>query len=736
MKPIYAVIFCFALSSAFGEIIPAGAGSYTTARPTTCAALPTAIFKSPALRGPTVTGQWWSSLLWQKYSNNLFPHPLGVVCTSGGLAVSYPGAAIVAADNAIMGGAVTADGDFRIGHSAVADFPAAVCAGYSDWFVTAEFALAGASLRTSFGHGSPYVYCIYQGGGPLLSFSEIPRIWSGGMKDAVLGVTVRGNHYGLFGAAGSSWKSDGKTLANISAKPYFSIALLPDANPETLAKFKQHAYNHVTGTRQDYHLDGGTMRTSYHFDFKTWEGSENGTLFALYPHQWKYATTKLTQLHYASVRGRMIVGEGDGFETVTPIQGILPTLPPQGIRDRGLLLRDLQDEADRTPPEFADTYWEGKYLGRLASLSGIADAADAPELRQRFTNEIKRRLENWFTASPAEISPLFYYNKKWGALIGSKPSYGSDKSLNDHHFHYGYFIRAAAEIARHDPAWAEKWGPMVKLLIRDIASPDRDDALFPHIRCFDKYAGHSWASGDADFADGNNQESSSESMNAWYGMALWGAATGDDVIRDTGIFLYNTERTAVEEYWFDVSGTNFPKEFPQVALGMIWGGKGAFATWFSGDIDCIHGINWLPFTPASLSMGRHPDYVKTNYDRIVAKRPGGTGFNTGWGDLVVMFGALENPGRAAAYLDAHPQCKLEGGNTHAFMDHWIGTLVRLGTVDSSVSADLPFSQTFTKNGRKTHVAYNFSAAPVTVRFSDGAHLQVPAGKMAADFAGE
>ena len=30
---------------------------------------------------------------------------------------------------------------------------------------------------------------------------------------------------------------------------------------------------------------------------------------------------------------------------------------------------------------------------------------------------------------------------------------------------------------------------------------------------------------------------------------------------------------------------------------MVWGGKGAFGTWFSGDIDCIHGINWLPFTP-------------------------------------------------------------------------------------------------------------------------------------------
>ena len=38
-------------------------------------------------------------------------------------------------------------------------------------------------------------------------------------------------------------------------------------------------------------------------------------------------------------------------------------------------------------------------------------------------------------------------------------------------------------------------------------------------------------------------------------------------------------------------GHKFPKDFPQVALGMVWGGKGAFANWFSADIDCIHGTN-------------------------------------------------------------------------------------------------------------------------------------------------
>jgi len=68
---------------------------------------------------------------------------------------------------------------------------------------------------------------------------------------------------------------------------------------------------------------------------------------------------------------------------------------------------------------------------------------------------------------------------------------------------------------------------MVELLIREIASPDRNDPLFPFLRNFDPYAGHSWASGNAQFADGNNQESSSEAMNAWYGIILWGELTGN-----------------------------------------------------------------------------------------------------------------------------------------------------------------------------------------------------------------
>ncbi len=398
-------------------------------------------------------------------------------------------------------------------------------------------------------------------------------------------------------------------------------------------------------------------------------------------------------------------------------------LPNGGIADRSLMTKLLQTEAAKAKPDFADTYWEGKYLGTLASLSGIAEVANADEQQAAFVAEIKRRLESWLTATAKEGDPVFYYDANWGTLVGSPPSYGSDRNLNDHHFHYGYFIRAAAEVARLDPDWAKQWGPMVNLLIRDIASPDRSDSLFPFLRCFDKYAGHSWASGDANFADGNNQESSSESLNAWYGLILWGEATGDRQLRDLGLSLFNIERTAVEEYWFDVSETNFPNDHPNVALGMVWGGKGAFATWFSAEIDCIHGINWLPFTPASVYMGRHPGYVKKNFERIVEKRTGGDDFNVGWGDLVVMFGALNDPALARRHLAANPDCKIEAGNSRAFMEHWTGVLGKYGQIDADTTSSHPFTNVFLKEGRKTYAAYNFGRSALNIEFSDGHVLQ-------------
>ncbi|MEL7264719.1 MAG: glycosyl hydrolase, partial [Planctomycetota bacterium] len=596
-------------------IVTAGFGSYRTSRPSFCKPLPEQIYRTPNLTGPIVTQQWWSSLIWKRFSQNMYAHPAWMRCQPEGLIVGYQGRDIHGNEQGIFGSGSLQSGDLRIGHSATKQFRDARCDDHSDWFVSALMRDDSAILKTSFGHGSPFVFCDIEGGDPEITCASPPTIWGSAREDGVMGITINGNHYGLFGSTGSRWIAQDKTtLVNQKrVGNYFSIAVLPDAKPETLQRFAEHAHAHITRTRLQFSIVGDRVETRYQFICQPREGTQRSTIFAMYPHQWKYTETPLTRLRYGSVRGEMKVGIGDQFVTSVPIQGTLPMLPAEGIRDRGKIIALLDKEANARIPPVTDTYWDGKYLGTLASLSGVAQAAGSDSAQREILGRMKQRLEQWFSARADKHRAVFYYDKAWGTLIGSRPAYGSDQPLNDHHFHYGYFIRAAAEIARHDPEWAERWAPMVQLLVRDIASPDRADKQFPHLRCFDQYAGHSWASGNADFVDGNNQESSSESLNAWYGIMLWGEIMNDPSIRDLGLFLFNTERVAVEEYWFDVSQTNYPADFPHVALGMVWGGKGAFATWFSSDIDCIHGINWLPFTPASVYLGRHPKYVLRNF---------------------------------------------------------------------------------------------------------------------------
>jgi endoglucanase Acf2 len=398
-----------------------------------------------------------------------------------------------------------------------------------------------------------------------------------------------------------------------------------------------------------------------------------------------------------------------------------------GACDRQPLDELVREEAGRIERGTKDTYWEGKRLGKLATLIPIAEQCRDAEAAAAFRRELTERLENWFTATKPDgslkSSGMFYYDRRWGTLIGYPASYGSDVELNDHHFHYGYFLRAAAELARHDPAWAapDRYGGMVELLVRDAAAPRRDDPMFPFLRCFDPYAGHSWASGHAKFGDGNNNESSSEAMAAWCGLILWGEATGDRRIRDLGIALHAIEMSAIEEYWFDVRGSNHPPDYPPSVVTMVWGGKGANGTWFSGNPEAIHGINWLPIHGGSLYLGRWPDYVRRNYDALV-KENGGTAWDQ-WADLVWMYRALDNAPDALKQFESRPaNFTPEAGNSLANTYQWIRTLQAVGHVDRTVTADWPLYAVFRQGDRRTYVVYNLHDQPLTVSFSDGTRI--------------
>ncbi|GIQ69039.1 glycoside hydrolase family 81 [Xylanibacillus composti] len=719
--------------NAFPGEISLGAGSYSTVLPPGATDVQSMIYQTSNVQGKMPTNDWWSNLAWDAYSEAQYPHPLAMKNGERGMRIYYPGNRISANSAAIMGW-MNDIHDFTVGHSNASAFPDAKVDGFSDWFVTAAYQNGGNAMKVTYGHGSPYVYFEYTGGNPKLSFYTPPTVWHGDANSPVLGITMAGAHYALFGPSGSTWSGigSGELVNNLNGRNYFSIAVLPDNSAATLQKFQQYAYSHVTDSKVgwSYHSSTGTVHTTYTLSTVAKEGSQSGSIFALYPHQWRNSSASMLSYTYPSVRGEMRTLEGSSFSTAMAFTGVLPSLPDMGNYNRATLAQYVDEAEAEVYDRNKDTYWIGKQLGKLAVLAPIADQVGDAAAANLFRNEIRGTLEGWFKASNSsgnlKAQNLFYYNQNWGTVIGYPASFGSAEDLNDHHFHYGYFIKAAAEIARVDKNWANAWGPMVELLIQDIANDDRQNGMFPFLRNFDPYAGHSWASGHARFGDGNNNESSSEAMNAWAGMILWGEATGNTRIRDLGIYLYTTEMNAINEYWFDVHERNHHPDFSRATASMIWGGKTVGdAVWWTGNPEEVHGINWLPITGASLYLTHYPVYTNTNYQALVSEN-GGTNFDA-WEDLIYMYRAISSPSEAKEMFASRSAAMIpEAGNSKAHAYHWIHNLDAIGNADPDVTADYPIYAVFNKNGAKTYVVYNMTNQERTVRFSDGHVLTVPA----------
>ncbi|HXK18633.1 MAG TPA: glycosyl hydrolase, partial [Polyangiaceae bacterium] len=676
--------------------------------------------------GVVKTNTWWSSLIWQydqkdPYSQNLFAHPLVARAFKDGLGISYPDVPTVTPREYMFKYAE----DLRVGLEGLAA-PDTHVAAYSDWAVTAEWSGSG-SLRATIGHGMPFVYFTKTGGSKVvIKTSATPDVW----KDSgeTLGVTVNGHNYGLFAPAKSKWQKNGSSLeCDLNGKDYFSVAILPSKGDDTLEKFRKHAYAFVTDTLVSWKYDEPSAKLSATYEFKTklmddQKGLSSDPIVALYPHLWKHASSvPYWKETYVSPRGLLKVAEVAKFTTDFTFNGILPALPAIPGADLGSVPRYLKESANADdlfpkgygPRPTRDSYWVGKSLGRNASMIEIAEQLGLTTERERLLVGNENELIDWFDGA---LPRAFHYDTEWHSVVAFPSSYGSTDELNDHHFHYGYFIGAAANIAARDPKWTKAFGPFVDVLVRDVANWDRTSTRYPFMRHMDLYAGHSWANGPEHFDYGNNQEASSEDTNCSSAIILWGAATGRKEIRDLGIYLLVNQISAAEQYWFNIDLENFPKDFKHRAAGMIWGAGAKYDTWFDRDPALIHGINYLPFTGASLYLGRHPKYVQGAFDEIATESRGSM---TAWRDYMLMYLALAAPEKARKMFDDDPYFEPEFGNTLAMTYDWIAKLATIGGhVDTSVTADSPLYAVFKGGGSRQYLGYNPNAEKLTVKFSD------------------
>ncbi len=687
--------------------------------------------------GHASTNDWCSSIFWNRQAGNdfgspMFPLPLAFQASPDGLLMGRPPSpwwndvaysSPFDYDNAPM----------RITVGGLADADVAV-ASNGDWTVTPRWTKDGRTLEATFGHGMTFVYATTNGGRPVIdpkSSLGVELIEIDGREACF---RIAGEVYAAYASKGRTWLwTNGVFITDLLVEnDRFAVACLPDASDETRAAFRAAADARVVDSRVSWSYDEATSDVIVDFEFVLAPGSKASPIVALFRHQWleaSLADDAYLPGVFPTVRGDMKLLAASDFQVRHPFNGLLPHFPDVGQFDRDAMSADLAEAV--ASPEIVDgtgTYWNGKSLGRAAMLLPIAEQMGDDETTSRILSEMKAALEDWLrvdSTTGGSDDRFLAYDADWGTVLGYPGGFGSTNQLNDHHFHYGYLIMAAATIAQRDPAWADEWGGGVEMLIRDVANWDRDDDRFPFLRNFDPYAGHAHASGHAAFANGNNQESSSESINFATATTLWGAATGNDEIRDLGIFLHAVESKAIEQYWFDADREIFPADYPHSQLGIVWSNGGDYATWWTPNPEQIHGINLLPINTGSLHLGRHPTMMQDSYAHL---RSTNFGPPTTWQGILWNGLAMGLPGGALSLFDNNEYTP-EPGTTRAHTRHWIESLAAWGRVDIDVTADTPHYAVFIDDSTRTHIAWNPGTEPITVTFTDGVSGCVPPGEV-------
>jgi len=692
------------------------------------------------LKTAAQTNQWYSSLIFSAKPEVIYAQPLTFLAAPSGFEVALPTKEVVPTERRDVEIHYPHKRPLVISPTAFEPEPAKL-AKASDWSIDISMGRGADELRVTIAHGGPYAQFRLSRGDARIKLPAAAERIAAAEDARVLFLRSTDRVYAVFGPTGVRWEqtSPSEWIARLpEGRSYLSASVLPDDLASTRALFVRHAYSFIDETQAQWQVDRDTGRVTTRFQVRTtaMEGADTGPLLGLYPHHWHDNAEVTPRLGpaYDSVRGKIRLLAAPEFSTHATYTGFVPWWPAVSESGRGAELRDLMRadlrNARRMMLEIGNgPYWQGKGLQRIAKLLDVVEVQGDMEGRAQLLRLLKGRIESWFSGQDRKT--YFHLDKAIGSVLAHPEEYFSIEQMNDHHFHYGYWIRTVAELALRDPAWAAKdqWGGMVDLLVQDIATTRRGGADFPFLRTFDIYEGHSWASGVGLGGWGNNQESSSEAINAWAGLILWGEIHGDAALRDLGIWLYTSEIRAIQHYWFDQHRLVFPPEYPHVETSMVFGGKYAHNTWWTDEPRQIKGINLLPITSASTYLGADPAFVKRSLGTLEAdtKTYNARGKRADppdiWQDLFAKTMALADP--AAGLAQWNRWGAVELGDTRSHTLHWLLSLQEMGTPDLTVSANTTLFSVFRRtDGRRTYLAYNASSRPITVRFSDGHVMSV------------
>ncbi|MEV1295283.1 glycosyl hydrolase [Pseudonocardia sp. NPDC049635] len=583
------------------------------------------------------TNRWFSGLVFPEEPQPVFPLPLSVAVRTDGVSLGLPE---VRAEGTTIFGSHTPALDVPLGTSDLR------VVGYDDLTVTVAMLGAGGDEagRLVLTRGSPFVRYTATAGQELTVGPQ--------PLDADGTVVIRDGRYGVV-TDGELTGSALRLPAGGSATFY---AVPPDGDPAVFADAARVA---VTGGSVTEDVSGGTVRTT--LGYRT-EGGD--TVAGAMPG----ADAGCEPVgRFATVYGPMPVCRASTLTVTEPALTPSGALDLSGLDDaeRAELTALVERDVAGLTLDAADTYFGGKQLVRAATLMQLASELGMEPAARRVRDQLVPLLERW--ADPAgcagRSTHCFVYDPAVRGMVGLETSFGSEE-FNDHQFHYGYFLYAAALLGRDDPDLVERIGPVIDLLAADVGSPVRTPE-FPEYRAFDAFAGHSWASGFSPFGDGNNQESSSESVSAYNGLALWSELRGNTAQRDRAVAMLSREAASAMRHWVEPDLAAFPG-FAHRVIGINWGGKRDHATWFSAEPSAILAIQLIPMSPVAGYLRGDPERIREN---VAAATP--AGFDVPYADSILMYLALADPAAAATAARALPDERIDDGNSRSYLTAWI-----------------------------------------------------------------
>ena len=363
-----------------------------------------------------------------------------------------------------------------------------------------------------------------------------------------------------------------------------------------------------------------------------WQTTNNkAPLMLSLPHQRINNSLKTNSISYKGIKGLLLGTTESQWEIELPLIPIR-FLQPKSISPqlRIILHNTLLAESKQTilSPIEDGPYFRGKKYARIARLMLIAHYLGEQEI----VNQLSLYIKDSLTAVMlGKAKWYFQYDATWGGIIPSIDDYGA-RHYNDHHYHYGYWVYTFSVLAELDKSWfntplkSKQFTPKqwIEQLILDYASPEHS-VSYPMQRYQDDYSGHSWASGITASVDGQNEQSSSEAVNAYYALALYGQATKNHHLFSWGQFLMTRELVSAQFYWqINKENSVYSDEYKKYnqVVGNLWASKVDSDAFF---IPCVaeyrcglqysFGIQMLPFTEISPYLLRN-EWLLTAYPTI------------------------------------------------------------------------------------------------------------------------